>query len=41
MVSSAAYKKGLNTRTKSFYSKLQLVKQMKKKLNQNLRMVFK
>lgn len=31
MVSSAAYKKGLNTRTKSFYSELQSVKQMGKK----------
>lgn len=31
MVSSAAYKKGLKTRTKSFYSELQPVKQMKKK----------
>lgn len=33
MVSSAAYKKGLNTGTKSFYSELQPVKQMKKKKN--------
>lgn len=41
MVSSAAYKKGLNTRTKSFYSELQSVKQMKKKINQNLWMIFK
>lgn len=31
MVSSAAYKKGLNTGTKSFYSELQPVEQMKKK----------
>lgn len=29
-MSSAAYKKELNTRTKSFYSELESVKQMKK-----------
>ena len=49
IVSSAAYKKGLNTGTKSFYSELQSVKQMKKKtcewflndllLNVNIHMV--
>lgn len=40
MVSSAAYKKGLNTRTRRFYTELQSVKQMKKILNQNLWMVI-
>lgn len=30
MISSAAYKKELNTRTKSFYSELESVEQMKK-----------
>lgn len=32
MVSSAAYKKGLNTRTKSFYSELQSAKMKKNEL---------
>lgn len=40
MVSSAAYKKEPSTR-KNFYSELQSIKQMKKKLNQNVWKVFK
>lgn len=36
MMSSAAYKKEVNTRTKSFYSELGVSQTNEKKLNKNL-----